>query len=160
MGIFSRASLSILGLCGLIGFASPATAKTRKKGKAFTIAVMAFKNTSTDRKFDSLGRGLQSMMTTDLAQVTRFRLVERGRLNEILAEHKLARSGYADRRQAVKLGKIVGATHLLGGTFIIHNKKMRLDARLYSTKTGRIVLAKKVSGEQDAFFELQKKLVN
>ena len=48
----------------------------------FTVAVAAFQNTSNQAELDSLGLGLQSMVTTDLAHVDVVDVVERARLNE------------------------------------------------------------------------------
>jgi TolB-like protein len=151
-------ALLCLGLLIALLVAPPASAKKGKK--QFTVAVMAFQNASGDKEHESLGLGFQSMMTTDLAQVEAFELVERARLNDVLEEHKLAKSRLTDKKKVVKLGKLVGATHLLGGSFIIQGDKMRVDARLVSAQTGRVVLAEKVEGLKDAFFELEKKLVD
>ena len=135
-----------------------ATKKKQDKDR-FTVAVMAFQNTSNQAELDSLGLGLQSMVTTDLAHVDVVDVVERARLNEIIAEQKLAKSKMMDKRRVVRLGKLVGATHLLGGEFYVQGDTMRIDARLFSVRDGRILLAEKSEGEKDAFFELQKQLV-
>jgi len=122
------------------------------------IAVVEFTSASTDKELEALGKGLQSMVATDLAQVPGLRLVERERLKEVEAELKLGRSGQIDKSTAARVGKLAGATHLLGGTFTVVGTRMRIDARLFSVQTGDVLVAEQIEGERDAFFELEKKL--
>lgn len=122
------------------------------------IAVVEFASASTDKELEALGKGLQSMVATDLAQVPGLHLVERERLKEVQAELKLGRSGQLDKATAARVGKLAGATHLLGGTYTVVGGKMRIDARLFSVQTGDVLIAEQIEGERDAFFELEKKL--
>ncbi len=124
------------------------------------VAVLEFTNASSEAGLEALGKGLQSMVTTDLARVASLTLVERSRLQEIVAEQKLGNTGLLDKATAAKIGKLLGASHLLGGTFTIVAKSMRLDARLFSVKTGEVLLAEDMTGDRDAFFEIEKALLN
>ncbi|HRE91170.1 MAG TPA: CsgG/HfaB family protein, partial [Myxococcota bacterium] len=125
-----------------------------------TVAVLEFANASSEPGLETLGKGLQSMLTTDLARVQALTLVERSRLQDIVAEQKLSQSGLIDKTTAAKIGKLVGASHLLGGTYTVVGGTMRLDARLFAVKGGDVLLAEEMTGEKDAFFELEKQLVN
>ena len=125
------------------------------------VAVLAFQSgAGTAGDLGSLGVGLQSMVTTDLAGAGVLDLVERARLNDVQAELKLAASALVDPASAVRIGKLAGATHLVVGTFTVVGGTMRLDARLVGVADGKIVLAAKIEGARDAFFELEKDLVN
>src|SRR5690242_18670382 len=73
------------------------------------VAVMEFGDAGASGDLGSLGKGLQSMITTDLSQVPSFKLVERARLHDLQQELKLARSTLIDKSTAVKLGKLAGA---------------------------------------------------
>lgn len=134
----------------LVG-AHAAAAETR-------VAVLEFTNASAEHDNDPLGKGLQSMLTTDLSQVPALRLVERQRLRDIQAELKLAQGGQIDKATAARIGKLAGATHLLGGSFVIVGNRMRIDSRLFAVQSGDVVFAEKIEGERDAFFELEKQL--
>ena len=123
------------------------------------LAVAEFDNGSDDPGADALGKGLQSMLTTDLSQVEGITLVERARLQELLNELNLGAEGVLDPATAVKVGKTLGATHVVAGSYTIVEGSMRLDARLVSVETGEVVLGEEVSGEKEAFFELEKTLV-
>lgn len=122
------------------------------------VAVLEFTNASAERDNDPLGKGLQSMLTTDLSQVPAIRLVERERLRDIQAEIKLGQGGQLDKATAARIGKLAGATHLLGGTFVIAGNRMRIDGRVFAVQSGDVVFAEKIEGERDAFFELEKQL--
>jgi TolB-like protein len=139
----------------------PTTDMPRPDGRdgQLRLAVMEFANTSPDRQLDSLGKGLQSMVTTDLAQVASLALVERARLRDIQGELKLGQSALVDPKTAAKFGKLAGASHLIAGSFTVVGDKMRIDGRIFAVADGKVVLAEKIEGDRDAFFELEKTLV-
>ena len=123
------------------------------------LAVTSFTSASADPGLAPLGKGLQSMFTTDLSNVPGLEVVERARLAEIAGELKLASSGFVDPASAAKAGALLGATHLLTGSFTLLDKELRLDARLFSVARGEVILAQSRTGERDLFFDLQKQLV-
>jgi TolB-like protein len=123
------------------------------------IAVLDFTNASLDPDLAPLGKGLQSMLTTDLAQVSAFSLVERQRLKDITAELELGASEFVDASTAARIGRLAGASHLLVGSFTVVGDTMRLDARLVAVEDGGVVLAERIEGEVAAFFELEQTLV-
>jgi len=123
------------------------------------VAVMDFHPAAEGDELASLGKGLQSMLTTDLSAVPGMALIERSRLEDIRAELDLSRTGVIDPATAVRIGKLAAATHLVVGTFTVVGQTMRLDARMVEVATGEVALTAQVEGERDAFFELQKGLV-
>lgn len=139
----------LLALCG----------RAQAEAKQLRVAVMDFTAASTTGEFEALGVGLQSMITTDLAELPAFSLIERARLKDLQAELKLAQSDAIDKTTAAKLGGLAGATHLLVGSFTVVAGKMRLDARLFVVATGEVILTEKSEGMQIAFFDLEKQLV-
>ncbi|MCB9734258.1 MAG: hypothetical protein H6745_16805 [Deltaproteobacteria bacterium] len=154
------ASLAAAALFAAV-VAAPAPAAAAAPARAgYKIAVMDFLPGTADDELAPLGKGLQSMLTTDLAAVDGFELVERSRLEDVVGELKLGKSGLVDAKTAAKLGKLVAASHLVVGTFTVVGKTMRLDARLVAVKNGKVELAAQSEGDKDAFFELEKALVN
>ena len=122
------------------------------------IAVSYFSNNSGDPSFDALGRGLAEMLITDLTLVEDIQVVERSRLNEVLGELELQKSAFIDPKTAVVVGKGVGASHILTGSFVAIDPEMRIDARLVEVATGKVVQAKAVTGAASEFFLLEKEL--
>jgi TolB-like protein len=145
------ASLAIVVPAGAPAQAAPAQGRMR-------VAVMDFTN-AAGQELAHLGKGLQSMLITDLTAVEGFELVERERLGDIRAELELGQSELIDKKTAVRIGKLAGATHLIAGSYTVAGARMRIDARLFAADTGKILHAAKVEGEKDAFFELEKDLI-
>lgn len=147
-------------LLALLTGAGAAAAAAAPARAGYRIAVMDFLPGSADDELASLGKGLQSMLTTDLAAVEGFELVERSRLEDVVGELKLGTSGLVDAKTAARLGKLLAASHLVVGTFTVVGETMRLDARLVAVKNGKVELSAQSEGAKDAFFELEKALVN
>ncbi len=120
------------------------------------IAVAPFDNAADSGEYDALGKGLQSMFATDLAQIEGLELVERARLADLRGELALGEGGELAPETAARVGRLLGATHLLVGTFTVVGEGMRLDARLFEVETGAVALAASAEGEREAFFELHK----
>ncbi len=122
------------------------------------VAILDFTNAAAGApELTPLGKGLQSMLITDLSAVENVTLIERERLQEVLTELDFQQSDYVDPATAGRLGEVLGITHLLTGSFVVQGATMRLDARLVALK-GEILLTTAVDGEKDAFFELEKDL--
>lgn len=138
-------------VCLLLVVATPAWATSLR------VAVLDFGNGSTDPTLLPLGKGLQSMLITDLSHVDGLTLVERERLAEVVAELDLQQTDYVAPETASSLGQVLGVTHLLTGGFVVDGPRMQIDARLVAL-SGEVLLATAVQGERDAFFELEKDL--
>jgi len=123
------------------------------------LAVMEFTNASKDAELEALGKGLQSMVTTDFANVGALKVVERERLKDVQGELKLSHGQGFDKATASKIGKLAGATHLFVGSFTVVGDQMRLDGRMITVASGAVVLAEQISGEKALFFELEQQLV-
>jgi hypothetical protein len=68
-----------------------------------------------DTALRPLGRALAELLTTDLGQTSRLRVVERARVQMLLDEMELGASRYADPATAARTGRIVGAANLVQG---------------------------------------------
>lgn len=125
---------------------------------ARTVAVTYFDNNTAEPRFDPLGRGLADMLITDLAQVEGLTVVERSRLNELLAELELAESAFVDPATAARMGQGLGATAILTGAFAAVEPDLRIDARLVDVASGEVIAAWEVTGPDEEFFLLEKEL--
>ncbi len=124
-----------------------------------TVAVLEFDVPEHAKGYADLRKGLQSMLTTDLTHIPALRLVERARLGALEKELALQRSGQIDPATASKLGKLIGASHLLAGSLTLAGGKMRLDARLFGVEKGEVLLAAEVTGPEEDFWDLEKALI-
>lgn len=158
-GLTRRVLTGVVAVLATVVCLTAHSSEAHAKAGVFRVAVMEFDNASTDRAMDPLGKGLQSMLTTDLQQIGKFVLIERARLADIKAELKLGQTRAVDKKTAAKIGKLVGATHLVTGAFTVLGKKMRIDARMVAVETGKVLMTGQVSGTKEGFFEIQKDLV-
>jgi len=106
--------VSILSLGSGISSASGPTPK-----QPLTVAVLGFDVSGAGIDTLSLpvdvGNGVSDMMVTEIVTKGLFRVVERKRLAQVLAEQKLSHTAQFDAASAVKLGRMLGANAVLIG---------------------------------------------
>jgi len=81
-----------------------------------------------------------------LADRGRFRLVERARLDALLAEQRLTAEGLADPSVAVRVGRLITADLVLAGSAFRHREGLELFARLINVETGTVLATSDVFG--------------
>jgi len=124
------------------------------------VAVLRYDNNTGDDQYEHLGRAFSSMMISDLSAIERIQLIERERLEEILAELDLQQSAYVDQESAQSVGMIIGAEYLVTGAFITVDPEIRMDTRVARVETSEIVTAAEVTGQQESLFDLQQRLAD
>jgi TolB-like protein len=145
-----RAALLVSLLLPVVAQASPDARPT--------VAILYFDYSGKDPEMAVLKKGLAQMLISDLSSLDGVRLVERDRLEEILAELKLAQSGKIDPATASKVGKLLGARYMvLGGYFDLMNT-FRADARLVEVETGKVLQSTGASGSPQDFLGVEQKL--
>ncbi len=141
----------------LLAFALPLSAQSTTADTRPTVAVLYFTNSALV-DFDSyapLSKGMAEMLINEIAQNSAVRVVERDRLQPLLEEQNLQNSDRVDKETAVKLGKTLGARHMLMGSFVIDpNKNMRIDVRAVNTETSAIEYVQTVNGKSDNLLDL------
>ena len=124
-----------------------------------TVGVFPFLTTTNDPQLHPLGTALAELLTTDLAQTDRIRVVERVRLAELLDEIKLAESRRVEPATAVRSGRILGAGTLIQGRIEGTANELSLQAAVVRVATPNA--APNPLRERDAlsrFFDVEKKL--
>lgn len=117
-----------------------------------TVAVLYFDNNSIGRDaadYAGMGKGVADLLITDLTAAANVRVVERERIEALLHEQNLAKQGQIDPATAVRLGRILGARHMITGGFMSTGDRMVLTARAFDVETGQIVHTQKVSQAGD-----------
>lgn len=105
-------------LAALLFLAVPAFAATPDAGVKPRIAVLYFEARTDDPDMQSFAKGLAELMINDLLATEAMRVVERARLEEVIAELKLGESRFADKSTFAKVGKILGADFLVTGSIV------------------------------------------
>jgi TolB-like protein len=149
-------SLAFAFLC-LVSVAATAAPDTSAKLKP-TIAVLTFDYTGKDATLEPLREGLAQMLISDVPSFANVNVVERSRLNALLQEQKLGRSGKVDASTAARIGKLLGARFLVLGNFFDLGPSLRIDARVVEVETGKIVRAVGVTGASADFLAIEQDL--
>jgi len=129
-------------------------------GTKTVLAVANFKNTTGEAEHDLYGGALAQMMLTDIVTTDQFSVVERHQLHHVQKELALQNTDFIDPATAQKVGRGVGATHIILGDFAIVGDSMRINARLVNVQSTEITVASKVVGDKSAIFELEAELAS
>lgn len=116
------------------------------------VAVLYFDNNSIGKDaadYAGMGKGVADLLITELAANPNVRVVERERVQALLAEQQLVRDGAIDPQTAVRLGKILGANHMITGGFMSTGRQMVLTARTIDVETSAIGNPQKVQQGSD-----------
>lgn len=126
---------------------------------AKAIAVSPFQNLG-QQTYGPLSKGLAEMIITDLSKVKTLKVVERIQLKALMDELKLSQSGLVDAKSAPRVGKLLGAGKITTGSFLdLDEEKIRLDAAVTQTESGKSLTNSEVHGSLPTFYQLEKELV-
>ncbi len=110
--------------------------------------------------YSALSIGLQQMLIGEMARNSGLRLVERGRLNDLIAEQDLAGSGRVDANTAAQIGRLIGARYMILGGFIDFYGDFRLDARVVDVETSEIIKTDRARDQRENLFDILFNLAN
>jgi TolB-like protein len=127
-----------------------------------TVAVLPFVNSAigaTNTELAPLSKGIADLLITEMAQNPAIRLVERENIEAMLREQNLARDGRVDDATAARIGKLLGAKHMVTGSFITDRSgTMVITIKSIDTETGRIEYADMDRDRTDNFLALVAKI--
>ena len=145
----TRIALLALASAGLV---APRGAAVAQAGKP-TVAIMYFNNnvfTKDARDYDGLSKGVPDFLITEMSANPAIRVVERDQVQKLIDEQKLVGGGQVDRETAVKVGKLLGAQHMIFGGFMADPKgNFRIDARAVNVESGAIEFTDRVQDRSD-----------
>ncbi|MEO0556833.1 MAG: CsgG/HfaB family protein [Bacteroidota bacterium] len=119
------------------------------------IGVLPFAYRGTDEQYVSLGRGLAEVLSIDLAAVESLTVVERARLQALLAEYELARRGVLDASTAPRAGRLLEADRLVGGEVDVQGENLRIESAVWE---GVLQGIETTEGDVADLFRIQKEI--
>jgi curli biogenesis system outer membrane secretion channel CsgG len=157
-----------VGVLGLAGAASAQTAKAKRPMVAVTDFDFGTVGYHWWGDYD-IGKGMADQVMDELLEDGSFRVIERKKLDTVLAEQDFAHSDRADPSAAKlsKLGKVLGVRYIITGSITKYGgedkgkggslkgiglrvgkakTEVSVSARLVDTTTGEVVLAAKGEG--------------
>ncbi len=126
---------------------------------ASTVAVLPLEQGAGGQAYDGLGKALAGMLVTDLAHAPGITLVERARLDALLAEIALAKTGFVDAESAQRVGRGLGAEFVVTGSYSVVGGQFLMDVRLVGVESGAVVRATDAQGPASSFVDVEKRLV-
>jgi len=145
-----------------LGIVAPAASLSAQGAGKPTVAILYFNNnvfTSNARDYDGLSKGVPDFLVTELANNPNIRVIERDQVQKLVDEQKLTSGGQVDRETAVRVGKLLGAQHMIFGGFMADPKgNFRIDARAVNVETGLIEYTDRVQDNADNVMPLIEKL--
>jgi TolB-like protein len=104
-----------------------------------TVAVGDFEN-RTDRMYlDSWALLIPEYLAGELSRNRDIAVVDREQLDAVLDERKLQMAGLTDSSAALEIGRMLSAEYIITGTVSEFRGWIRIDARITSVATGRMV---------------------
>ena len=148
-----RSMIALPLVAGMV-FSVAAVAQDTRPG----VGILSFENGGSygqeAEDFQALEVGLQQMLIGDMAGNSGMRLVERGRLQELLQEQDLGAAGRVDANTAAQIGRLIGARYMIMGSFVDWYGDFRLDARVVDVETSEIIKTDRARGSREELFDI------
>ncbi|MBI4976688.1 MAG: hypothetical protein HZC28_04360 [Spirochaetes bacterium] len=135
--------------CCLASFCSAAS---------LAVSVLPFDDLSPDRKYTYAGKALAELLTADLGRVKNLLLLERTQLNKALTEMELGQTGLMDEKTAPRIGKLIGATHLIVGSYLFSGSSSVIVYKIMLVESGALAGTGRVTAGSDVI-AAEKKLM-
>ncbi len=125
------------------------------------LAVLDFKTVSAPPE---VGVAVAEIIRTELVQAGNHKIIERGMLDQILAEQKLQMSGVVDPQTAATIGKLSGASMIITGSVVKLGEVYTVTARMIEVESGVVRAGEVAQGKgegsiPDIAYQLAVKLV-
>jgi TolB-like protein len=142
----------------IAGLATAALAAERP-----TVAVLYFDVNHPDPNVQIFKKAFAQLLTVDLIADPKLKVVEREKLEEVLAELKLQSTKAFDPATAAKVGKLLGAKYQVTGSIslMLNGKDFAYQARVIDLEKGAAVATPapmRVMGTADDLYDAEQKL--
>jgi TolB-like protein len=107
---------------------------------------------------DFLQRSLSESLVVALLQSPGQTVVDRLRLQAVLAEQKLGAGELADEATRLRLGRIVGARRMVFGGFFVVGRTVQVNLRVVDTGSSQVLFADESTADFDAVMQQQPQL--
>ena len=135
-----------------------------------TIAVLRFENKSAFDRLDPFEIALPYMLISDLSKISGIQLVERDKIDKLMAETGLSEKVLMDPATMQNTGKALGADFVITGSFkeeiksgmAVEDMKesdLTINVKVKKVTTGKTFKEIQVAGKSKEFFKLEKKIV-
>lgn len=128
------------------------------------IAVLDFQQQGEGFASSDMGAMVAEWFITALVKEGRFDVVERGLLNKVLEEQKLAMTGMVDPNTATQLGRLLGVKVIISGSVMRLEDIIEINARIIDVESASIITAENVKSTtatrlEDLVIQMSEKII-
>jgi tetratricopeptide (TPR) repeat protein len=128
-------------------------------GSPMTVAVLPLRFTGPDSSLHPLERGLAELLSTDLARSKQLTVLERARIQAVLDELALQRSGLTDSTTNVRAGRLLRAGRLVQGSLLqLDSAQLRVDAAVVDVGTMQVSGTAHDADQLEELFAMEKRI--
>ncbi len=142
-----------------VSSSSVSAVPVRSLDHPYTLAILPLNNLSQTPNLQWLERGLQEMLTSDLAKWPFLSVIAREALGPVLREQWLQQRGFSATADLVDLGHLQGVRYLIRGGFHQHHDILTIDVHVVDVETGAVVGSVRAQGPEAEIPRLEQDLV-
>jgi len=126
-------------------------------GSRLSVAVLPFEFKGEAEDIELIAT---EKLITQLVNLRRFRVIERGAMDKIMEEQAFGISGMVDEETAVEVGKLAGADVIILASIYIVPDFGKVSARGINTETSEAIVAKEVQTNNPDFESIEELIEN
>ncbi len=126
--------------------------------KTRSLAIVSFRNAGGDASFDWLGSSLSEMLTTDVGQSARLRIVPLDRVRQILSDLRIGANAKLDPDTLRRIAELCNADTILWGQYAKNGDQIQVQADLEDLTQQHTVSLNAVASGKDALVSSVQKL--
>jgi tetratricopeptide (TPR) repeat protein len=111
-------------------------------GPEVSLAILPFRNASTEVSMDWLGPNLAEMLRTDIGQSASLRMISSDRLHQVLKDLRIPENAVFDQDTLKRLAEFSNADTVVWGQYVKIGEQIRIDATLRDLKHQRTIPVK------------------
>ncbi|XCN73151.1 MAG: CsgG/HfaB family protein [Candidatus Electrothrix aestuarii] len=131
-----------------------------KRKTQSSIAVLYFDNRSGREELTPLQKGMAVMLIKDLSKLDQVEVVERTKLQALLDEMELGRSGLMDPETAPEVGVLLRTNYVTGGDLLKgETAELEINASVFDVPLDKFTPLQPVTGAVNEISKLEKKIL-
>jgi TolB-like protein len=128
-------------------------------GSPTTVAVLPLRFSGSDSSLRPLERGFAELLATDLSRSSKLTVVERARIQALLDELALQRSGQTDSSTNVRAGRLLRAGRVVQGSILqVGGSDLHVAAAVLDVPTAEVRGTARGEGNLDRVFDIEKRI--
>jgi eukaryotic-like serine/threonine-protein kinase len=154
-------ALAVIVTVGGWALSGKLTSKIGSKAAAapeVSLAILPFRNASTDLSIDWLGPSLAEMLRTDMGQSASLRMISSDRLHQVLKDLRIPENADFDQDTLRRLAEFSSADTVVWGQYVKVGDQIRIDATLRDLKHQRTIPVKAEAPNEKALLPAIAKL--